>query len=360
MSYLRSSTGPLMADYDCALLDLDGVVYRGEHAVPHAVDAIASIRKLGLRTMFVTNNASRSPHTVANHLTELGVPTGAEEVTTAAMAAAALIAAESSPQTRVLVVGGPGLREAVTAEGLTVVDSADDAPTVVVQGFDPSVSWPDLAEAVYAIAAGAQHIASNLDVTLPTARGFGPGNGALVAAVVAATGVQPRSTGKPQPEIFLQAARQAAGRAPLVIGDRLNTDLAGARAADLPGLHVLTGVDGAAELIRAVPADRPSYVSADLRGLGDVHPAVVQDGAWWTCGTAAATIRDGGLVWRTDNGELVAGGGEGRALALDMDQVRAGAAAAWAASDRAGVPSILGPDFGQLTVTTPDQLSQER
>jgi len=360
MSYLRSATGPLAADYDCALLDLDGVVYRGEHAVPHAVEAIAGIRNRGLRTMFVTNNASRSPHTVANHLTDLGVPTGAQEVTTAAMAAAALIAAESAPQTRVLVVGGPGLREAVAAEGLTVVDSADDAPAVVVQGFDPSVSWSDLAEAVYAIAAGAQHLASNLDVTLPTARGLGPGNGALVAAVVAATGVQPRSTGKPEPEIFLQAARQASAQAPLVVGDRLNTDLAGARAADLPGLHVLTGVDGPAELIRAAPSERPSYVSADLRGLADTHPPVNQDGAWWTCGEAAATVRDGGLVWRTDHGELLAGGGQRRALALDLDQVRAGATAAWAASDAAGVPSIFEPDFGRLTVTTPDQRSQER
>lgn len=352
MSSLESSEQSLTERFDCALLDLDGVVYRGQGAVEHAVDSISAARAGGMHTMFVTNNASRSPQTVADHLTDLGVPTGAEEVTTAAMAAAALVASEADQHTRVLVVGGPGLHEALRAEGLQIVASADDAPTVVVQGFDPSVGWADLAEAVYAIGRGATHIASNIDVTLPTERGFAPGNGSLVAAVRTATGIEPRSTGKPEPEIFRQAARRAGGSRPLVIGDRLNTDLAGARAAQIPGLHVFTGIDGPTPVLRAVRAERPSFLAADLRGLATAHPAPARKGRWWVCAGAAARVSDGGLVLRRTDGELSVGPAQRGPVPVSLDELRAAAQACWAASDEAGVASVLGPDFPQLTLAT--------
>lgn len=345
MNGLLESTQSLQTVYDCALLDLDGVVYRGANAVDHAAAAIETARQGGMSTMFVTNNAARTPGTVADHLTDLGVPTGPEEVTTAAMAAAALVASEATKATRVLAVGGPGLRQALADEGLHLVDDADQAPTVVVQGFDPALTWADLAEAAYAVGRGAQYVASNMDASLPTERGFAPGNGALVGAVVAATGVQPRSTGKPQPDIFRQAARAAGARAALVIGDRLNTDLAGARAAQMPGLHVCTGVDGPTEVLRAIETQRPSFLAADLRGLAQPHPVPRFADGWWTCAAAAARIVGQALQIHRDGATVTL---DAQVATIDLDELRAAAAAAWAASDTAGVPSVLPDDFPRL------------
>lgn len=342
---------PPAETFDVALLDLDGVVYRGADGIPFAAEAIAAARGVGMGMMYVTNNANRPPQTVATHLTELGIPTTPDDVTTAAHAAARLIASEHPPGTRVLVVGGDGLREAVTAEGLRPVASADEVPAVVVQGFAPTVGWAELTEALLAVTAGAEHIASNLDATLPLERGTAIGNGSLVAAVVNATGVQPRSSGKPEPAIFEQAAARAGARRPVAVGDRLDTDLAGARAAGYPGMHVLTGVDGAAELLRCPAPLRPSLLAHDLRGLLVPHPAVVRDGDWWRCrdaaarvdgpaGAATVTLRDGDGERHIDSG-----------ADLDLDELRAGCAASWEASDSAGVVTLLGnlPSIGVRT-----------
>lgn len=327
--------------FDVALLDLDGVVYRGPHAVPHAAEAIAAARAHGMRAMYVTNNANRPPSAVADHLTELGIAAGPDDVTTAAQAAAGLIAASYPPGTRVLVIGGDGLREAVAAEGMILVTSADDRPAVVVQGFAPTVGWAELTEALLAITAGAEHIASNLDATLPLERGIAIGNGSLVAAVVNATGRPPRSSGKPQPEIFHQAAARAGARAPIVVGDRLDTDLQGARSAGYPGMHVLTGVDGPAELLRCVPEQRPTMLAHDLRGLLEPHPPVEREGDWWRCRAAAARVETspGGAVVSvaTPEGQRRLADGD----VVGLDELRAACAAAWAASDAAGVPTVL-------------------
>lgn len=341
MTGLLESAEPLDRAFDCALLDLDGVVYRGSVSVPHAADAIAAARTAGMGTVFVTNNASRTPRMVADHLTELGVPTGAEEVATAAMAAAALIAREADADTRVLVIGGTGLREAIAAEGLTTVAGADDKPTVVVQGYAPDLGWSDLAEAAYAIQAGATHIASNLDGSLPTDRGLAPGNGALVGAVASATRVQPRSTGKPEPEIFRAAAARAGSTRPLVVGDRLDTDLAGARNAGIPGLHVATGVDGPVQVLCAEPGQRPSFLGVDLRALAQPQPCPHRDGDWWVCGPAAARIAEGDIVLRRAGGEVSAGMGTAD---LSLDEFRAAASAAW---DHHDAGWTLAQDFDQ-------------
>lgn len=351
MSGLIESTEVLQVAFDCALLDLDGVVYRGADGVQYAAASIESARLAGMSTMFVTNNASRTPETVADHLTDLGVPSGPEEVTTAAMAAAALVAGDADEHTRVLAVGGVGLRQALADHGLHLVDSAAQAPTVVVQGFTPELGWTDLAEAAYAVAGGARYVASNLDASLPTERGFAPGNGALVGAVVAATGIHPRSTGKPQPEIFHQAARSAGARRPIVVGDRLDTDLAGARAAQIPGLHVCTGVDGPTEVLRALPAERPSFLAADLRGLAQSHPAPYQVRGWWICSDAAARIQDGAVLLRREGTEVRLGDDT---TETDLDELRAAAAATWGASDTADVPSILPSDFPQIRLASTD------
>ncbi|WP_147917723.1 HAD-IIA family hydrolase [Ruania zhangjianzhongii] len=345
---LEGCEEPLRVAFDVALLDLDGVVYRGDLAVPFASGALTEAREAGMQMMFVTNNASRTPDTVARHLTDLGAPTGPEEVTTAAQAAARLIAADADDGTRVLPVGGEGLRRALLDEGLTVVESADEGPTVVVQGLDKGLGWYDLAEATYALNAGATYVVSNLDATLPTDRGMAIGNGALVAAVVHATGVQPRSAGKPEPGIFAQAASRAGARNPVVVGDRLNTDLAGARAAGYPGLHVFTGVDGPAEVLRARPEERPTFLGADLRALGEPHPAPDrgEDGSW-TCRDAVAEVRGDTVIVRRPDGDVPVDGGE-----VTLDELRAACAAAWAASDEADVPTVLAANAAPVALAS--------
>jgi HAD superfamily hydrolase (TIGR01450 family) len=314
---LLASEAPLAAAYDLALVDLDGVAYKGHLPIDHAAASLAAARSGGMRLLFVTNNASREPEDVAGQLTGLDIPTDPDEVMTAAQACAALLTTRLDPGAKVLVVGGKGLVTAVRSAGFTVVGSADDKPDAVAQGYAPEVGWADLAEAAYAVGAGAWHVASNLDLSLPTARGFAPGNGALVGAVVSATGVTPDSAGKPSPTMYRLAVERAAASRPLVIGDRLDTDLAGARGGGFPGLHVLTGVSTARDAVLADPGERPSFLGADLRALLEPHPAPSRTDGWYVCGGASAQVADGGL--RLD--------GSG------IDLVRAACAAAWAAVD---------------------------
>jgi HAD superfamily hydrolase (TIGR01450 family) len=337
---LRASAEPLATAYDLALVDLDGVVYRGPEAIPHAAESLDAARALGLGIAFITNNASREPETVADHLAELGIAAVPDEVMTSAQAATALLVEGLAPGSRVLVVGGPGLLTAVRGAGFTVVTSADDAPDAVVQGFSPDVSWRELAEAAYAVQRGARHVATNRDMTLPNDRGLAPGNGSLVAAVVAATGVEPLSAGKPEPTMFRLAAQGRGSRRPLVVGDRLDTDLGGARAAGYPGLHVLTGVSSARDAVLAPPSHRPDYIGLDLRSLLQAHPAPEHRDGWFVCGSAAARVADTALELRAASSRDAAG---------MIDLIRAACSAAWAAADAgnpvdpATVPE-LGPD----------------
>lgn len=277
-----------------------------------------------MRLVFVTNNASREPESVADQLTGLGIATGADEVMTAAQAAAALLRTRLEPGATILVVGGAGLVTAVRAVGFTVVTSADDEPDAVAQGFAPEVGWPELAEAAYAVQRGAWHVASNLDLSLPTARGFAPGNGSLVGAVRAATGVTPDSAGKPSPTMYRLAVERAGAANPLVIGDRLDTDLAGARSGGYVGLHVLTGVSTGRDAVLAHPGERPHLLGADLLSVLEPHPVPepAADG-WWSTRGSAARVVDGALALHP--------AGDDRASVLDL--LRSACAAAWQAVD---------------------------
>lgn len=322
---LIGSDTPLAERYDLALVDLDGVAYRGHEPIDGASAGLAGARAAGMHLVFVTNNASREPESVAEQLTALDIPTEPGDVMTAAQAAAQLLASRVAPGAKVLVVGGAGMVSAVTAAGFTVVTSAADHPVAVAQGFAPEVGWKQLAEAAYAVAGGAWFVASNLDQSLPTARGFAPGNGALVGTVTAATGVVPDSAGKPASTMYELAVARVGGRLPLVVGDRLDTDLAGARSGGFDGLHVLTGVSTARDDVLAPAGLRPHYIAADLGGLLVAHPEPVRAGeGWWTCRGAAARVLDG----RLELGRAPAGGVDGR-----VDLVRAACAAAWSAVD---------------------------
>lgn len=315
---LIGSDAPLSSAFDVALVDLDGVAYKGPNAIPTAPPALEAARASGLRLVFVTNNASREPGEVAGHLTELGIPAADDEILTAAQAGAAMLADNLPSGAKVLVIGGKGLRTAVQQHGFELVEGAADRPDAVIQGFSPELGWKQLAEGTYAINGGARYFATNLDLTLPTERGMAPGNGSLVAAVVTATGVTPPAAGKPEPGMFKLAARRAGAQRPLVIGDRLDTDLKGARAAGIPGLLVLTGVSDVRETLTAPPEHRPSFIGATLATLAERHPAPQQDGTWWHVGEARAHVIEGRL--------LVDGGS-------DIDRIRAACSAAWAAID---------------------------
>jgi HAD superfamily hydrolase (TIGR01450 family) len=257
----------LLAGHDALLVDLDGVVQLGRDPVPGAAVALEGARAAGLRVVFVTNNAARSAADVASTLTDLGVTAAPADVLTSSMAAADLLAGRFPSGTRVLVVGGAGLREPVEAAGLTPVASADEEPAAVVQGWSPDLTWALLAEAAVAVRRGAAWFATNTDATLPSPRGPLPGNGAMVGAVALATGTEPEVVGKPGRALFDAAVRVAGATRPLVVGDRLDTDIAGANAAGLPSLLVLTGVSRPADLLAAAADLRPTYVGHDLGAL---------------------------------------------------------------------------------------------
>ncbi|HVW82136.1 MAG TPA: HAD-IIA family hydrolase [Mycobacteriales bacterium] len=270
--------------YDVALLDLDGVVYLGKDPAPYAVDSLAAAREAGMRLAFVTNNASRSPADVVAQLDALGIAVDVEEVVTGAQAAAGLLAQRLSRGDAVLVTGTAALAAEIEAVGLRVVTSADDHPKAVVMGYDPTIDYPRLAEAAVAIRRGALFVASNLDATLPTPRGPLPGMGSLAALVTTATGQQPVVAGKPERPLFDQSVERTRASKPIVVGDRVDTDIEGANRAGLQSLLVLTGVTDVLAAATAPAEQRPTFVSQDLRGLNQPHHAAREG----RCGTAVA------------------------------------------------------------------------
>ncbi|MEV6612157.1 HAD-IIA family hydrolase [Kutzneria sp. NPDC051319] len=257
----------LLAAYDALLLDLDGTVYRGGEAVPGAVEAIKASRDRGTGIRYVTNNASRKPGSVAEHLNELGFQASVEEVSTSSQAAAAVLAERLDRGALVLIIGTPALTDEVEAVGLTSTRVFSPEVAAVVQGHSPDTGWRDLAEAALAIRNGALWVACNVDATLPTERGLLPGNGSMVTALRAATDVEPVVAGKPARPLMDQAIRSAGARKPLVVGDRLDTDILGATNAELDALLVLTGVATPGQVLEAPAELRPRFLAADLSGL---------------------------------------------------------------------------------------------
>ncbi|MBH5334180.1 HAD-IIA family hydrolase [Streptomyces pactum] len=318
------SARPLNLAYDTALLDLDGVVYAGGEAIGHAVESLTAARDRGMHLAYVTNNALRTPDAVAAHLTELGVPATPGDVITSAQAVARLVADEVPAGARVLVVGGEGLRVALRERGLEPVESVEDDPAAVVQGYGgPDLPWGRLAEAAYAVARGVPWYASNTDLTIPGPRGIAPGNGAAVEVVRIASGGSPRVAGKPLPPMHRETILRTGAKTPLVVGDRLDTDIEGAWAGGVDSLLVLTGVTTPARLLAAGPRHRPDYIAADLRGLLTEQPEVTG-----TAGDGEAGFGCGGWTARAD--------GDGLRLAGDgpdpVDGLRALCAAAWTAA----------------------------
>ena len=313
----HASAEPLDTAYDVALLDLDGVVYLGGTPIPGAAEALRKADAAGMRLAYVTNNAFRTPAAIAALLTSFGVPATQEDVVTSAQAAARLLADRLPPGAPVLVIGGSGLRMALRERGLRPVSTAIDKPQAVVQGYAPDISYSMLAEGGLAVAAGALFVASNADRTLPSRRGRQPGNGSLLAVIATATGVQPLVAGKPEPPLHRESVLRTGAKNPLVVGDRLDTDIEAAHRVGADSLLVLTGVTGPAEAVLAPPSQRPTYLAEDLAGLLEPHPGITEEDGAFSCGGWAARL-DGGWLELTGDGERI-------------DGLRALCAAAWAA-----------------------------
>jgi HAD superfamily hydrolase (TIGR01450 family) len=323
---LKHSDAPLWERYDLAMLDLDGVVYIGPHAVPGAAERLAAAAAAGMHLAYVTNNASRPPGVVAAHLQELGIPAEASDVVTSAQAAARLLAEKLSPGDRVFVIGGQGLLEALDERGLVGVQEAGDEtePRAVVSGYNADLTWRTVTTGAILVKSGLLWVASNTDLSVPTPEGHGPGNGVLVDAVARFAGREPLVAGKPQSPLFEETQLRVGGERPLVVGDRLDTDIEGAHNAGLDSLLVLTGVTGLEELVTAPQNLRPTYIASGLDGLGVPHPAPEED---------RGSHRLGGWTVRAAAGDLSV---EGRG-AVD-DWWRVVAAAAWSHLDTTGEP----------------------
>ena len=311
----RGSAEPLDTIYDVALLDLDGVVYLGGTAIPGAAEALRKADAAGMRLAYVTNNAFRTPAAIAALLTSFGVPAAQEDVVTSAQAAARLLAERLPAGAPVLVIGGSGLRMALRERGLRPVSTAADHPLAVVQGYSPDVSYSMLAEGSLAVAAGALFVGSNGDLTLPSRRGRQPGNGSLLQVIATATGVRPLVAGKPEPPLHNESVLRTGARHPLVVGDRLDTDIEAAHRVGADSMLVLTGVTGPAEAVLAPPSQRPTYLAEDLAGLLEPHPGITEKDGAFGCGGWTARL-DGDRLELTGDGERI-------------DGLRALCAAAW-------------------------------
>lgn len=242
------------------LFDVDGVLLHGDEPIPGAAETVTALRERGLGVGFVTNNATRTPERVAAALRAAGVKASGDEVITSSVAAAELL----EPGIRCLVIGMEGLVEPLRARGCVLVRDPVDAQAVVV-GWDRGLVWDDLRRATLALTRGARFVGTNSDVSYPAREGLWPGNGAVLAALTAATGREPEIAGKPQPAVFRAAAARLPSGPLLMVGDRPETDLAGAGALGWDTALVLTGVTSREAAAAVQP--RPTWVLDDVRGL---------------------------------------------------------------------------------------------
>jgi glycerol 3-phosphatase-2 len=256
--------------YDALLFDLDGVLYRGDEPVVHAVETLASLRDAHARVAFLTNNSSRTPEQVVGKLRAIGIEAQTDEVVTSALATGDVLRERGGTA---YVIGQDGIRRALADAGLQILDGEPQRVDHVVVGVDVDVTYRQLAHACELVERGARLVATNADTSYPVPGALWPGAGALLAVITATTGAEPEIIGKPFPPLFASAARRVGASRPLVIGDRLDTDIAGANACGWDSLLVVTGVSSRGDLATADRGDRPTFVADDLRALlGDADP----------------------------------------------------------------------------------------
>ncbi|MCQ8105257.1 HAD-IIA family hydrolase [Methylomonas sp. SURF-2] len=259
----------VFTDIGGLIIDMDGVLWHGDQALPGLEAFFATLRELQLPFVLATNNASITAEQYVGKLSAMRVEIGRREILTSGMATA-LYLSERYPasHTRVYAIGGAGLRQPLRDKGFVLLEEHDPGPAdLVVSGLDKTLNWDKLCNAALHIQAGAGFYGSNGDVTLPSERGFLPGNGATLAALTAATGVMPITIGKPAPIIYQQALALL-GQAPervIAIGDRLDTDILGAVRTGIRSVLVLSGISREEDIPRLDYA--PTWVMRDIREL---------------------------------------------------------------------------------------------
>lgn len=287
------SVQSLAASYDAALFDLDGVIYLGPHAIDGVPEALEELRSRGTRLAFVTNNAARTPATVAEHLSALGIPATEDDVVNSTQATLRMLQADLPAGARVFAVGTDALREQLTGAGLTVVDSLEEQPVAVVQGYHPQLPWPMIELAGFAIQHGAAWYATNPDLTRPTDRGIVPGLGSQLAVVRACVDVEPKIAGKPNRPLLDETVLRVGAKRPIFVGDRTDTDILGANNVGMDSLFVFTGAHGKADLAVAAPDSRPTFIGYDTAALLEPPREAVFSGQRYTCGYQEVDVHDG-------------------------------------------------------------------
>jgi glycerol 3-phosphatase-2 len=288
-------SGPVLAlRYDALFIDLDGVVYRGDHVMPAAPEVLDRVRAQDVKVLFLTNNSARTPKQVADRLQRLGVRAEAREILTSALATATMLRREGATGRKAYVIGERGVREALEEVGIEILDGEAESADLVVVGWDRSVDYAKLKRASLLVQRGARLIATNGDASYPAPDGLWPGAGALLSAVTTTTGAVPTIVGKPSRPLFQAAAELTGASRPLVVGDRLDTDVEGAGAMGWDSLLVLTGASTPADLLET--SHLPTYVARDLSGVlddlppGRFRPATPQD-----AGAIGSLLQQAGL-----------------------------------------------------------------
>ncbi|GAB3030608.1 haloacid dehalogenase [Nocardioides flavus (ex Wang et al. 2016)] len=318
---LEESTAPVVEAHDLVMFDLDGVVYVGGEAIAGVAERIDRVRASGRHVAFVTNNASRTPAQVAAKLSGVGVAAQSADVVTSAQAAARLLVEAHGEGARVLLLGGEGLEVALVEAGLEPTDDPSSA-VAVASGYGPDVRWRDIMRVSTLVRDGLPYVASNADLTIPTPYGLAPGHGVLVRTITGFAGVEATVAGKPEKPLMEETVLRVGGDRPIMVGDRLDTDIEGAHAISAPSLLVLTGVTWLEELAAATRRLRPTYISPTLEGLFEPHAAPAVDGARAELGGWTAQV----VAGRLD----VSGQGS------DADWWRVAATACWLHLDASG------------------------
>jgi 4-nitrophenyl phosphatase len=261
------SPARLLANLQGLILDIDGVLWEGDTPLPGMPEFLAFLRAHAIRFMLATNNASLTPESYVEKLARMGAQIAREEILTSATATAEYLKSVSRPGQKVFIIGEEGLIRAVEAAGLRVAGPDELHADYVACGMDRTLSWQKLAAATINLRAGARFIGTNPDLTFPTEQGVAHGNGAILAALTAASGVKPTIIGKPSPALFQMALRTMGLPKSRVaaLGDRLETDILGAQNAGLKSILVLTGISARKDLRRS--RAKPNLIFDDLPSL---------------------------------------------------------------------------------------------
>jgi 4-nitrophenyl phosphatase len=260
----------ILRDIRHLVIDMDGVLWRGDEPIEHLQSFFGLLHERSIDHVLATNNSSRTPEQYTAKLARFGVEVAPEAILTASQVAAAYLADRASQGAHVYAIGGDGLRRALETRGFELVASDAERADYVVVGWDTQLTWKKLATAALLIHRGAGFVGTNPDVNYPTERGPAPGNGAQLAALETTTGIAPIVTGKPEPPMFEEAMRRMNARpaTTAVIGDRLDTDIAGGVRLGLVTILVLSGI--ASETDVAGSPIKPDVVCADIGAVMDL------------------------------------------------------------------------------------------